>query len=162
MRKAAVTMAAIVVTGLVGAGLYAFVLHEEPLARGDLFQALVEEDSDDARELTDIFARFVPAAADLKEQAPVLLANGFRCSIHAANVGGSSYLTCDRPIEGTGYCRGFRYYSYLSRNGEIIETLGSVFNSERRRNILGRCKDNRQAFFDMAADLDENPALANR
>lgn len=62
-----------------------------------------------------------PLEAGFDQQAAVLIANGFRCGIHPANVEGSSYLTCDRPIEGTGYCRGFQFYSYQTEAGEIIE-----------------------------------------
>jgi hypothetical protein len=70
-------------------------------------------------------------------------------------VEGSSYLTCDRPIEGTGYCRGFQFYSYQPEAGEIIEVLGSAFDGERHWNMLGQCENFRQSFFELADDLGE-------
>ena len=63
--------------------------------------------------------------------------------------------TCDRPVEGSGYCRGFRYYSYQTGRCEIIETLGSAFDRGRDRNILGRCEGLRQHFLELAADIGD-------
>lgn len=160
MRKTVLTMVAVAAVGLAGAGVYGFVLREEPLATGELVEALLQESEEN--KLTDVFARFVPVEATLDQQIPVLVANGFRCGINPAYVEGSSYLSCDRPIEGSGFCSGFRYFSYQTRTGEIIETLGSAFNRERDRNVVGRCEDLRQHFFALAADIDEIEQAAER
>ena len=153
MRRTAFAIGIVAAIGLASAGLYGFAGGEEPLARGELVEALLEEA--DESKLTEVFARFVPVEAGFDQQAGVLIANGFRCGIRSANVEGSSYLTCDRPIEGTGYCRGFQFYSYQTEAGEIIEVLGSAFDGERHRNMLGRCENFRQNFFDLADDLGE-------
>lgn len=153
MRKTVLTIVAVVAVGLAGVGFYGLVLREEPLATGELVEALLEEANEN--KLTEVFARFVPVAAGFDQQAAVLIANGFRCGINPANVEGSSYLSCDRPVEGTGYCRGFRYYSYQTRAGEIIETLGSAFDRERDRNLLGRCEELRQHFYALADEIGE-------
>lgn len=151
MRKTVLTIVAVAALGLVGAGFYGLVLHEEPLATGELVEALLEEANEN--KLTEVFARFVPIEAGFDQQAAVLNANGFRCGIRPANVQGNSYLSCDRPVEGTGYCRGFRYYSYQIRTGEIIETLGSAFDRKRDRNLLGRCEEVRQHFYALADEI---------
>ncbi len=151
MPKAVLVIGIVAAVALAGAVFYGFVLREESLARGALVEALLEEA--DENKLTAVFARFVPLEAGFGQQAAVLIANGFRCAIRPANVAGSSYLTCDRPIEGTGYCRGFQFYSYQTEAGEIIEVLGSAFDGERHRNMLGRCENFRQSFFDLADDL---------
>ncbi len=150
MRRTALTLGIVAAAGLAGAGFYGFVWGEEPLARGELVEALLQEA--DESKLTEVFARFVPVEAGFDRQAAVLIANGFRCGIRPANVEGSSYLTCDRPIEGTGYCRGFQFYSYRTDAGGIIDVLGSAFDGERHRNILGRCENFRQSFFALADD----------
>lgn len=160
MRKIVLTIVAVAAVGVAGAAFYGLAPREEPLARGDLVEALIEEPDEDR--LTDVFARFVPAAASLDLQATVLLANGFRCAISPAHVEGNSYLTCDRPIEGTGYCRGFRYYSYQTKAGEIIETLGSAFDGRRDSNMLGRCDGARQHFLALADGIDEIRLTAQR
>lgn len=160
MHKTALAMVAVAAVGLAGAALYGFVLREEPLARGDLVEALLQE-PDEAR-LTEVYARFVPVDTSLDRQAPILLANGFRCSIRPAEVEGSTYLTCDRPLEGTGYCSGFQYFSYQTRAGEIIDVLGSAFETRRNRNIFGRCEENRRKFFELAAESGETDQAAAR
>jgi hypothetical protein len=144
MRKVAI---ALVIGGaIVMVLLSQFGLREQNLARGELYEALVAS-PEDANALTAVFARFVPTEADLEEQAPVLEANGFRCDIVPASVAGSRYLTCVRPIEGSGFCRGLQFYSYQSGAGDIIEVLGSAYNSERDRGFLGSCDDSRQRFY---------------
>jgi hypothetical protein len=145
MRKSGLIIAALAVAALAGVGLYGFVLREEPLPRGELFDSLRAETDDDR--LTEVFARFVPVEAGFDEQSAILFQNGFRCGVVPASVEGSRYLSCDRPIEGTGYCQGFRYFSYEAAAGEIIETLGSAFDNQRDRNLLGQCEEARQHFF---------------
>jgi hypothetical protein len=157
MRKSGWVVATLAVVALAGVGLYSLLLREEPLPRGDLIDALLEETENNR--LTEVFARFVPAEAGFEEQAAVLLANGFRCGVVPASVEGSRYLTCDRPIEGTGYCQGFRYYSYQSATNEVIETLGSAFDGNRNRNFLGRCDDARQNYYALSdTSLSAQPA----
>jgi hypothetical protein len=153
MRRTVLAIRIVAAIGLAGAALYGLVFHEESLARGDLVEALLEEPDEDR--LTAVFARFVPVDASLDQQLPLLLAEGFRCGIAPGGFEGSSYLTCDRPVEGSGYCRGFRYYSYQTGRGEIIETLGSAFDRGRDRNILGHCEGLRQHFFELAADIGD-------
>lgn len=153
MRKTVLTIVAAAAVGLFGAGFYGLVLREEPVATGELVEALLEEA--DENKLTEVFAGYVPIEAGLEQQAAVLIANGFRCGVRPSNVEGSRYLTCDRPNEGTGYCRGFQFFSYQTKAGEIIEVLGSAFDGERHRNILGRCENFRQNFFELADDLDK-------
>lgn len=153
MRETVLIMVAVAAAGLAGAGVYGFVLREEPLATGELVEALLQEPEEN--KLTEVFARFVPVEAGLDQQANVLMANGFRCGIRPSNVEGSRYLTCDRPIEGTGYCRGFQFFSYQTKAGDIIEVLGSDFDGKRHRNMLGQCENFRQNFFELADDLDE-------
>ncbi|WP_108397510.1 hypothetical protein [Devosia submarina] len=160
MRKTVLTIVAVAGVGLVGAGFYGLVLHEEPLATGELVEALLEEANEN--KLTEVFARFVPIEAGFEQQAAVLNANGFRCGVRPAYVEGNTYLSCDRPVEGTGYCRGFRYYSYQTRTGEIIETLGSAFDRRRDRNLLGRCEEIRQHFYALANEIGEIKAGAER
>lgn len=136
--------------GLVGAGFYGMVLHEDPLAAGALMEALLAEASENKR--TEVFARFVPVTAGFDQQVAVLNANGFRCGVRPAYVEGNTYLSCGRPVEGTGYCR---HYSYQIRTGEIIDTPGSAFDRERDRNSLGRCEEHRQHFFALADEIGD-------
>jgi len=153
VRKWVVALVALAGIGLAAVAVYGLVLREEPLARSQLVEALLQ--APDENRLTDVFARFVPVKASLDEQVPALVASGFRCGINPANVDGSTYLTCDRPIEGTGYCRGFRYYSYQTATGEIIDVLGSAFDRTRDRNVLGRCEDLRQHFFALTNEVGQ-------
>lgn len=157
MRKQALILVALVAAGLAGGAYFGLIAREAPLASGELVEALLRE-TDEHRQ-TEVFARFVPVAAPLEQQVPVLLDNGFRCGIEPAYVEGNSQLSCDRPIEGTGYCRGFRYFSYQTRTGEIIETLGSAYDRQGDRNWLGRCEGLRQHYYTLADEIGADAQL---
>lgn len=148
MRRPAIVLASLAALALAGAAIYGLALREEPLARGELVSAIQAQPDDDR--LTEVFARFVPAGAGLSDQASVLYENGFRCAVQPATVEGARYLTCDRPLEGTGYCQGFRYYAYQTATGEIIDVLGSAYNARRDQNFFGRCEEARQHFFTLS------------
>lgn len=148
MRKPVMFIASLAAVALAGAALFGFALREEPLPRGELLEALLAEADDDR--LTEVFARFIPTEAGFADQAPVLFANGFRCATIPASVEGSQYLSCDRPIEGTGYCEGVRYYAYQTAAGDITDVLGSSYNARRNQNVLGRCEEARQHFFTLS------------
>ncbi|RDE07642.1 hypothetical protein DVH29_15620 [Pelagibacterium lacus] len=141
----------IAAAGLVGAAvLYGSVFHEVPLAKGALFEALVEASEGGEDNLTEVFAPFVAADDPLEDRVPPLLANGFRCDMRPASVEDSTMLVCRRPLEGTRYCQGFFYFAYQTASGEIIETLGSTYDARRRANAWGQCDNNREAFFELS------------
>lgn len=144
MRKTIVPMAIVMVAGLGGTGLY-LITREDPVAIGELSEALLTA-SLDASELTAVFSQYLPADMALSDRQVLLDQNGFRCSVQAANVEGSSYLRCLRPTQDTGYCQGINYYAYETVDGEIIETLGSSYDVSRDRNLLGRCDGPRQEY----------------
>ena len=85
MRRAMIGSVLIAAAGLVGAAvLYGSVFHEVPLAKGALFEALVEASEGGEDNLTEVFAPFVAADGPLEDRVPPLLANGFRCDMRPA------------------------------------------------------------------------------
>lgn len=149
-RKAGVAILLVaIIAGVVTASYLALAPREEPLPSGPLTQALLAYEGDETRraDLDSIFARFVSPTAPLKDRVPTLIANGFRCSLAAANVDGSTILSCTRPTEGTGYCRGFIYYAYETATGEILETRGTNFEADRNADRSGQCDNNRSSFL---------------
>lgn len=149
MRKAMAGGVLILAAGLVGG---AAVFYEQPLAKGELFEALVQASEGGEDNLTEVFAPFVAADAPLDDRVAPLLANGFRCDLRPANVEGSTMLVCRRPLEGSRYCQGFFYFSYETASGEIIETLGSAYDARGRANSFGLCDNNREAFPELPAE----------
>ncbi len=145
MRKTMVTIAVVVVAGLGGAGLF-LSTREDPVATGELSEALLTAPSD-ASELTAVFSRYLPADMPLAAREALLDENGFECSVEEANVEGSRYLRCLRPTQSTGYCRGINYYAYETVDGRIIETLGSPYDASGERNLLGQCGSPRQEYL---------------
>lgn len=153
MRKAMAGGVLILAAGLVGgAAFYGSVFYEQPLAKGELFEALVQASEGGEDNLTEVFAPFVAADAPLDDRVAPLLANGFRCDLRPANVEGSTMLVCRRPLEGSRYCQGFFYFSYETASGEIIETLGSAYDARGRANSFGLCDNNREAFLELPAE----------
>jgi hypothetical protein len=144
MGKTMVTLAIVAVLGLGGAGLY-LGTRESSAAVGELSEALLRVPSD-ATALTAVFSQYLPADMALSERQALLDKNGFRCSVEAANVEGSRYLRCLRPTQNSGYCQGINYYAYETADGEIIETLGSPYDANRERNLLGQCDGPRQEY----------------
>lgn len=135
----------IAAAGIGAGGLFAASMVELPIAEGELSTALLSSSQDEAA-LTAVFARFLASEPRLEDRQAVLERNGFRCRIKSAQVEGSRYLTCLRPMEGTGYCKGINYYSYETAEGEIIETLGSSFDATGKKNFLGQCTTARQEY----------------
>lgn len=75
-----------------GTAFYGSVFHEEPLAKGELYAALMQASEGGEDYLTEIFTPFVAADAPLEDSVPPLLANGFRCDLRPSNVEGSTKI----------------------------------------------------------------------
>lgn len=155
MKKAVVLAGAILAAAVLGAWFYATEVYEPPLASGPLTEALMGSGTQEERTayFDEVYARFIPPDSPLEDRIPTLLANGFRCDLHVPSKTRES-LVCVRPIEGTGYCKGFRYYAFRNvypdlGNAEYRDTAGSTYDDDSGEKWLGRCKAKRESFFEL-------------
>lgn len=153
MKPLKISIAALL-TILIAAGAfwgYQAVFSEPTLASGPLVAALKQarEPKQARQNLDAVYDSHIANTLPIDERLPMLEAEGFRCRINTSDlIEGNRFLTCQRPLEGEGFCEGFSYYVYETAAGEIMDRTGTDYYVEpRSRDWNGRCSANEERYY---------------